>query len=101
MSLIHSLPRGKDRARPIGELAESLRLQRRRVERDLESIVLSGIPVVACESGVYVTDSPSEAREYAAALKGRIKHIADRAAALERWADAQDNSGQLSWTEAA
>ena len=99
--ILSFVPRGRDRAKPIGEIAESARLSRRRVERDLEALVLSGIPIVACESGVYVTDSTAEAREYATALKGRIKHIADRAAALERWADAHEQRGQQSLWEAA
>ena len=85
---------GRDNARPIGWYAERWNVSRRAVERDLEQAVQNGIPVIACEAGVYVATSPQEAREYASALKGRIKHIADRAAALERWADREDAKGQ-------
>jgi predicted DNA-binding transcriptional regulator YafY len=100
MTLLSFLPRGRDKAKPIGEIAEQSNRSRRRVERDLETLVLSGIPIVACESGVYVATSPQEARQYASALKGRIGHIADRAAALERWADRQEQPRPTLWDAA-
>lgn len=94
MSLISFLPRGRDNAKSIGELAESARISRRKCEKTLESLVLSGIPIVACENGVYVTDSPQEARAYAQSLKGRIVAVQARISALERAADAMDRAGQ-------
>lgn len=94
MTLISFLPKGRDRAIPIGELAESARISRRKCEKTLESLVLSGIPIVACEKGIYVTDSPQEARAYAQSLKGRIVAVQARISALERAADAMDRVGQ-------
>jgi hypothetical protein len=101
MTLISFLPKGRDRAIPISELAESARISRRKCEKTLESLVLSGIPIVACESGVYVTDSPQEARAYAQSLKGRIVAVQARVSALERWSDAQEAKGQPTLWEAA
>lgn len=89
-----NLPRGKDRAVSIGLLAESYGLSRRRVERDLEELVLSGLPIVACSAGVYVSDSPSEVRAYTDSLYGRISAVQGRISALRRAADAMEDEGQ-------
>jgi hypothetical protein len=94
MTLLSFLPRGRDKAKPIGEIAEQSNRSRRRVERDLEAIVLSGIPVIACERGVYVATTPAEARAYADSLRGRIAAVQGRISALERWADRQEQRGQ-------
>jgi biotin operon repressor len=100
-ALIRSIPRGRDAARSISDIAESLMMSRRRVERDLEAIVLSGIPVIACERGVYRASTPQEAREYANSLRGRIAAVQARITALERWADSVEQQGQTSLWEAA
>ena len=90
-----NVPRGADRAISIGALAEQLGMSRRAVERALEQMVLDGIPVIANSSGVYITDSPSEARAYAASLKGRLAAIQHRISALERWADDADGAQEV------
>lgn len=84
-----NLPRGKDRAVPIGLLAESYGLSRRRVERDLEELVLAGLPIVSCPAGVYVADSAEEVERYAAQLEARIGSQLRRIRALRRWAAEQ------------
>ena len=90
MTLLSFLPRGRDNAKSIGDLAEQSNRSRRRVERDLEAIVLSGIPVVACERGVYLATTSSEVRAYAESLRGRISAVQARISALERAADRMD-----------
>ena len=89
---LNALPKGRDRAIPIGELAESLRVSRRSMEQKLQALADSGVPIVACERGVYITESPQEAREYAASLRGRTSAIHARATALEKWADSRDTT---------
>lgn len=91
---LHSIPRGRDRATPIGTLAESLRVSRRRLERDLEALVLSGVPIVACSEGVYVATDAKEVRAYAVSLGGRIAAVSDRIRALERAAERMEHIEQ-------
>ena len=100
MTLISFLPRGRDKAIPIGELAESARISRRKCEKTLETLVLSGIPIVASERGIYVASSPQEAREYADSLDGRIGAIAARSRALRAWDERQEQSGPTLWDAA-
>ena len=102
MSLLHFVPRGRDKAKSIGEIAESARISRRKAEKTLESLVLSGIPIVACEAGVYVATSAAEARAYADSLRGRISAVQGRISALERWAEREEQQGQATlFAEAA
>ena len=95
------LGRGRDAARSIGDIAESFGVSRRQVERELEAAVKGGLPVIACERGVYLAESPTEAREYADSLDGRIVAIAARSRALRAWADVEELSGQPTLWEAA
>ena len=96
-----NLPNSRDRAVPISALAESYGQSRRWAERELEQMVRDGVPVVACERGVYIAQTPQEAREYASALKGRIAAIAARAAALDHIADVMRSEQQTLWEDAA
>jgi hypothetical protein len=94
--------RGADAAESIGSIAERMGLSRRRVERELEQRALDGEPIVACERGVYLATSPLEARQYADSLRGRIRAVQQRVSALERWADDNDEYGQVAlWDRAA
>lgn len=102
-SLRNGLPlgRGRDAAVSISELAERTGRSRRQVERELEAMVKGGVPVIACERGVYLASSPAEARDYADSLDGRIVAIAARSRALRAWAEVQELSGQATLWEAA
>ena len=93
------LGRGRDAARPISDIAESFGVSRRQVERELEDAVKHGLPVIACERGVYLAQTPQEARQYAQSLRGRIVAVQARITALERWADEQE-SEQTTWLAA-
>ena len=90
MTLLHFVHRGRDKARSIGAISEASNVSRRKVERALEDLVQSGIPIVACEDGVYIASTPAEARAYAQSPRGRISAVQARISALERWADAQE-----------
>lgn len=100
--MIAHLGLGADNARPIGDIAEALKLDRRTVEQRLEGLVKSGVPVIASHRGVYLAQTPSEARAYAESLRGRIVAVQARISALERWADEQESGlVQTSWLDAA
>jgi predicted DNA-binding transcriptional regulator YafY len=96
-----ALGRGRDAARSIADIAESFGVSRRQVERELEEAVKGGLPVIACERGVYLAQTPAEARAYADSLDGRIAAIAARSRALRAWADVAELSGQPTLWEAA
>ena len=88
--MLSHIGKGRDAARSIGSLCEATGRARRAVERDLEALVLSGVPLVASDRGVYIATSPQEARAYAQSLRGRIVAVQARISALERWADEQE-----------
>ena len=93
---------GRDAARPISFYAERFGVSRRTIEKDLEEAVKGGLPVIACERGVYLAQTPQEARDYADSLDGRIIAIAERSRALRAWADVTELSGQPTlWEPAA
>ena len=91
------LGRGRDAARSISAIAESFGVSRRQVERELEEAVKNGVPVIACERGVYLASTPQEARAYADSLDGRIAAIAARSRALRAWADEQGVEQETLW----
>ena len=101
MTLISFLPKGRENAKPIGEIAESAFMSRRKVEKALESIVQSGIPVIACEQGIYVATSAAEVRAYAESLRGRIAAVQGRISALERAAERMEPLAQEGFPWAA
>ena len=80
-----ALFRGQDRARSIGDLAESLKLTRRQVEVALQQLASSGAyPIVSCPRGVYIASSADEVDAYAHALRVRLAHQALRIRGLRR-----------------
>jgi hypothetical protein len=99
--MMQHLGRGADAAKSIGQLAEDMNLHRRSVETLLEGMVKSGIPVIANHRGVYLAQTPQEARQYAESLRGRIGAIQARVTALETWAEIQELSGQEAFPWAA
>jgi hypothetical protein len=90
-----TIPRGRDAAQSIGALAEASGQSRRAVERKLEEYVLSGVPIIACERGVYIAESASEVRAYVESLRGRIRAVQGRISALERVAETWEQADQL------
>lgn len=94
------LNRGADAAVSIGTLCERTGRPRRAVERELEEMAHSGVPIISGAAGVWLATSAAEAREQADRLDHRAAAIHARAAALRRWADAQEAPMTL-WGEAA
>jgi Mn-dependent DtxR family transcriptional regulator len=62
---------GRDRARTIGELAESMGVPRRTVEKAIEQLRADGRPIVTGSEGVWLTDSADELRAAYRALRRR------------------------------
>lgn len=96
-----NIPRGRDNAITYGELADRLNVPRRSVEKAVREMRLNGIPIVTGNDGAWVATSPQEAREAAERLRSRGIHIYEAAAALDRWADVAELSGQPTLWEAA
>jgi biotin operon repressor len=70
--LVHmALGRGRDKAVPIGELAESLHLSRREVEQAVQTLRLAGIAVASGSDGVWLGDAQDMAAT-AQILRGRL-----------------------------
>lgn len=100
--MIRHLGTGRDSARSIGDLAESLGWSRRRVERELERMVIEDhVPVIACSQGVYLASTAAETRTYILSLKGRMSAISARIRALEKWAAEQEQPQPSIWDVAA
>jgi biotin operon repressor len=96
--MIRHLNRGADAAVSIGTLAERLNLSRRAVERALEEAAHDGLPIISGAQGVWLAETAQEAREQADRLDHRAAAIHARAAALRRWADAQEaEQGVMPW----
>lgn len=95
-----NLPNSRDRAVPIGDLAESYNRSRRSVERELEQMVLDGHPVVACERGVYIAQVVGEIDAYADALENRVASQLHRIRSLRRIAETMRHPMTL-WENAA
>lgn len=100
MTMLSFIPKGRENAKSIGEIAEAARVHRRKTEKTLESLVLSGIPIIACENGVYLATSAAEVRAYAESLRGRIAAVQGRISALERAAERMESPLTL-WKDTA
>jgi predicted TIM-barrel enzyme len=84
-----TIPRGRDAAQSIGALAEASGQSDRAVERKVLAMVLDGTPIVACENGIYVSDSADEIDAYADSLEDRIRSQLQRIRALRKAAEAR------------
>lgn len=102
MNLRYHLSVGRDNAVTIGDLAELLSLPRRTIEAAVQDARLHGVPVISGNEGLWLAETPQEAREAAARLRSRAIHQLDAVAALERWAEREERSGQARlWEDAA
>jgi hypothetical protein len=62
---------GRDNARTIGELAETLNLPRRVIEEAVQQARLERVPILSGSEGVWIAASAQEALEGAEALRRR------------------------------
>ena len=98
-AILAQLRFGRDGARSIGELAESMNWQRREVEQALQALVNDGrVPVIAAVSGeqrgVYLAQTSDEVRAYAESLRRRLVQQYKRIRALRRVAASMNGSEQ-------
>jgi len=63
------------RWRIIGFLAESLGVPRRSIEAAIEALRLAGHPIIGGDTGVRLSDSASEVREYAQDRRRRLVSV--------------------------
>jgi thiamine pyrophosphate-dependent acetolactate synthase large subunit-like protein len=73
----------------------------RAVQKEIESLRRRDVPIIPAGRGMSLARTPQEAREGAERIRRSIHTMRETAAALERWADANEQTGQLSWMEAA
>lgn len=74
-SLLHvHLGWGRDHAKTIGDLAESLNVPRRTVEKGVEELRLRGVPICSGTPGVWITHDPAELLAQVEALRRRAIH---------------------------
>ena len=101
-SLLHvHLGWGRDRARTIGDLAESLGVSRRVVEKGVESLRASGTPICSGSDGIWLTTSEAELVEQYRALRRRYLRQAVNARHLLRTAKRYAKVQQLGMWDAA
>ena len=85
---------GRDHARTIGELAETLNVPRRAIEESIQAARLDHVPIVSGSEGVWIASSAQEALEAAQALRRRaitqlitaraLRHAGRRMAAVRQ-----------------
>jgi len=91
---------GRDRPRTLSALAEQLGTSRRIVEKAVEELALSGVPIVTGAEGAYLTQDPAELEQAALALRSRALTIMRRARALRLTARRHERVQQTTiWTE--
>ena len=63
---------GRDNARTIGELAETLNVPRRVIEESIQAARLDRVPIVSGSEGVWLTNDPDELLRAAESLRKRL-----------------------------
>lgn len=86
---------GRDNARTIGDIQERLNVPRRTVEAAIEQLRRSGSPVCTGSDGAWLTDSATELRQHADALRSRAVTVMLGARALRATARRYERSQQL------
>lgn len=85
---------GKDGAITLGELAETMGVSRRVVEKAIETLRATGAPICSGSAGVWLTTSERELLEQYRALRRRYIHQAINARHLLRTARAYARNQQ-------
>jgi biotin operon repressor len=65
---------GRDRAVTIGELAETMNLSRRAIEKAIETLRATGAPVCSGTDGIWLTTDAGELERQVEALRRRAIH---------------------------
>ena len=90
---------GRDHARTIGELAETLNVPRRVIEESIQAARLDGVPIVSGSEGVW---SDAEALAWCERQRSRAIHLMESAQGVQRGVEARRaNATQPTLWEAA
>jgi biotin operon repressor len=103
-AVLARLGRGKDAARPIGDLQEELGWTRRQVEQAVQSLRLQGFPVCSDGSGIWLGDI-ADLDATVRSLRGRMvtqyqTYLALRRT-LRRMRSVEVKQTSLPWSDAA
>lgn len=85
----------------LGLLANALGTSRRSVEEAVESLRLSGQPIIGGNEGIRLSDSSSEVRSYAQDRRRRLVSISKGTRALLHTARRMDGPQTKFWEDAA
>lgn len=94
-ALYRRLSWGRDRAVPIGEIAEAAGCYRRQVEKAAEALRAEGAPLCSCGDGIYLTDDADELMEMYRTLRRRAIGQLRNARRLRVTAEAFRRQGQM------
>ena len=89
------------RWRTIENIALGLAVPRRSIEDAIQQLRLAGHPLVGGETGVRLSDSPSEVRAYAQDRRRRLVSIAQGTRALLNTARRMEGPQTRLWSDAA
>lgn len=65
---------GRDRAVTISQIAEDMEVSRRAVEQAIETLRLTGSPIISCAQGIYLSTDAQELDAAVDALRRRAIH---------------------------
>jgi biotin operon repressor len=102
MNLRYLLNNSRAHARTIGELAESLRVSRREIEKAAQDARLEGVPIVSASEGLWLGND-EEALAWCEKQRNRAIHLMESAQGVQRGVEARRaiRAGQTSWLDAA
>jgi len=102
MNVLRYVGSSSDTARTLSQIAELAGVSRREVEQAVQQARMDGVPLITSERGVWRAQMPQEARQMAERLRSRAITQMETAAALDRAADAMEQTGQETlWGRAA
>ena len=100
--LLVNLRWGRDGARTLGELSESMGAPRRALEKAVEELRVDGKPICTGAEGVWLTDSAAELRDQYRRLRARYVKQAVNARVLLRTARRYERVQQhVLWSDVA
>ena len=93
---------GRDNARTIGELAETLNAPRRVIEESIQAARLDGVPIVSGSEGMWIASDDAEALAWCERQRSRAIHLMESAQGVQRGVEARRaNATQPTLWEAA
>lgn len=91
---------GRDHARTIGEMAETLNVPRRVIEESIQAARLDGVPIVSGSEGLWL-GTDAEALAWCERQRSRAIHLMESAQGVQRGVERRAASQATLWGEAA